>query len=151
MGSSPSHVCVIGCLSFRIRERSCPRWFGCSGPPPGRRVFVGYALTAEEHAQHGTRGLLRWACLQTLAFGSDGRVYVEEPAIDAAGRKVFRGYALTDEEAGRAFEEFHRMAFNLTVAARLRQGAHPLVEEEFRGSPGPQPGATFAVIVPLPR
>ena len=87
-------------------------------PPPGRRVFVGYALTVKERAQHGVRGLLPWACLQTLALGGDGRVYVEEPAIDAAGRKVFRGYALTDEEAGRAFEEYHRMAFNLTVAAR---------------------------------
>ncbi|MRG98157.1 hypothetical protein [Polyangium spumosum] len=86
-------------------------------PPPGRRVFVGYTLTDEERAQYGTRDLLRWACLQTLAFGSDGRVYVEERAIDAAGRKVFRGYALTDREAGRAFEEFHRMAFNLTIAA----------------------------------
>ncbi|MRG98587.1 hypothetical protein [Polyangium spumosum] len=86
-------------------------------PPPGRRVFVGYALTAEECAQYGTRGLLGWASLQTVALGSDGRVYVEECAIDAAGRKVFRGYAMTDEEAGRAFEEFHRMAFNLTVAA----------------------------------
>ena len=87
-------------------------------PPPGRRVFVGYALNAEERAQHGTRGLLRWACLQTLALGSDGGVYVEEHALDPEGRKVFRGYALTDEEAGRAFREFHRMAFNLTVAAR---------------------------------
>ncbi|MDI1444870.1 hypothetical protein [Polyangium sp. 6x1] len=85
-------------------------------PPPGRRVFVGYALTAEERARHGERVLLRWACLQTLALGSDGRVYVEEHAIDAQRRKVFRGYALTDEEAGRVFQAFHRMAMNLTIA-----------------------------------
>ncbi|MDI1484378.1 hypothetical protein [Polyangium sp. y55x31] len=86
-------------------------------PPPGRRVFVGYALTAKERAQHGTRGLLRWACLQTLALGSDGRVYVEERAIEAKRRKVFRGYALTDEEAGRVFQELHHTALNVTGAA----------------------------------
>ncbi|TKC99849.1 hypothetical protein [Polyangium fumosum] len=86
-------------------------------PPPGRRVFVGYALTAEERAQYGTRGLLRWGCLQTLALGSDGRVYVEEGAINAEGRKVFRGYALSDEEAGSVFQEFHYTALNLTDAA----------------------------------
>ncbi|HVJ88731.1 MAG TPA: hypothetical protein VM580_02940 [Labilithrix sp.] len=95
-------------------------------PPPGRRVFVGYALTAEERAQHGTRGLLQWACVQTLALGSDGRVYVEEHAIDAHRRKVFRGYALTNEEAGRVFQEFHRVAINLTVAVlRERESGVP--------------------------
>ena len=92
-------------------------------PPPGRLVFVGYALTAEERAQHGTRGLLRWGCLQTLALGSDGRVYVEEHAIDAQRRKVFRGYALTDEEAGRVFQEIHRIAMNLPIAVLRESGA----------------------------
>ncbi|MDI1450801.1 hypothetical protein [Polyangium sp. 6x1] len=86
-------------------------------PPPGRRVFVGYALTAKERAQHGTRRLLRWACLQTIALGSDGCVYVEDRAINAEGRKMFRGYALTDEEAERVFQELHRTALNLTIAA----------------------------------
>ncbi|MDC3960746.1 hypothetical protein KEG38_43235 [Polyangium jinanense] len=89
-------------------------------PPAGRRVFAGYALTAEERAQHGARGLLRWACLQLLAVGSDGCVYVEQGAINAEGRKEFHGYALTDEEAARMFEEFHRTALNLTIAARTK-------------------------------
>ncbi|WP_272425137.1 hypothetical protein [Polyangium jinanense] len=89
-------------------------------PPPGRRVFIGYALTADERAQHGTKGLLRWACLQHLALGSDGCVYVEEEAIDPEGRKEFRGYALTDKEATRVCQEFHRLAFNLTLAVRAK-------------------------------
>ncbi|TKC97984.1 hypothetical protein [Polyangium fumosum] len=87
-------------------------------PPAGRRVFIGYALTAEERAQHGTPGLLRWACLQLLALGSDGSIYVEEGALDPEGRKEFRGYALTPKEVERVFREFHRMAFNVTIAAR---------------------------------
>ena len=86
-------------------------------PPTGRRVFAGYALTAGERAQHGPRDLLRWACLQLVALGSDGCVYVEEGVIDAEGRKEFRGYALTDEEAACFFQELHRTAFNITIAA----------------------------------
>ena len=86
-------------------------------PPAGRRVFAGYALNAEERKQYGTGGLLRWACLQLLALGSDGRVYVEDGVIDTEGRKEFRGYALTDEEAACFFQELHRTAFNMTIAA----------------------------------
>ena len=87
-------------------------------PPQGRRVFVGYALTAEECATIGTRGLLMWAMLQTLALGSDGAVYVEAGAIGAEGREVFRGYAATPEEAEQIVDEQHRVAWNLTIAAR---------------------------------
>ncbi|TKD09150.1 hypothetical protein [Polyangium fumosum] len=89
-------------------------------PPAGRRVFTGYALSADECAQHGTRGLLRWASLQLLALGSDGRVYVGEGLVDPRGRKKFRGYALTPEEAKRAAREIHRTAFNVTIAARTK-------------------------------
>ena len=89
-------------------------------PPTGRRVFTGYALTADERAQHGTLGLLRWACLQFLALGSDGCVYVEEGALDPEGRKEFRGYALTAKEAERVVREIHRTAFNVTIAARAK-------------------------------
>ncbi|MRG97824.1 hypothetical protein [Polyangium spumosum] len=87
-------------------------------PPAGRRVFTGYALTADERRRYGVGGLLRWACLQVIALGSDGCVYVEDRAMEGEGRMEFRGYALTDEEAQRAFRELHRAAFNLTVAAR---------------------------------
>jgi hypothetical protein len=90
-----------------------------SKPPLGRRVFVGYALTDEERAQHDIRGLLERAGRQTLALGSDGRVYVEEGAIDTEGRDLFRGYATTDEEAKQLFEEFDRTALNMTIAAGL--------------------------------
>ncbi|MRG98485.1 hypothetical protein [Polyangium spumosum] len=89
-------------------------------PPAGRRVFTGYALTAEERAQHGTQGLLRWACLQLLALGSDGCVYVQEGTLDPEGRKEFRGYALTAEEAERVVQEIHRTAFNVTIATRVK-------------------------------
>ncbi|MDC3987311.1 hypothetical protein [Polyangium jinanense] len=89
-------------------------------PPAGRRVFTGYALTAEERAKHGTRGLLRWACLQLLALGSDGCVYVEDGVIEPEGRKEFRGYALTPEEAERLAREVHRTAFNVTIAAQIK-------------------------------
>jgi hypothetical protein len=88
--------------------------------PPGRRVFTGYALTADERAQHGTQGLLCWACVQLLALGSDGCVYIEEGAIEPEGRKEFRGYALTPKEAGRVAQEVHRTAFNVTIAARAK-------------------------------
>lgn len=94
--------------------------FADETPPRGRRVFVGYALTDEERARLGTRGLLSWAILHTLAIGSDGIVYVEQGALDAEGRDVFRGYATTRQEAVRLFDELHRMAFNLTLAARRR-------------------------------
>ncbi|MRG98195.1 hypothetical protein [Polyangium spumosum] len=87
-------------------------------PPRGRRVFVGYALTAEECAELGTRGLLTWAMLQTLALGSDGAVYVEAGAIGAEGREVFRGYAATPEEAEQIVDDLHRAAWNLTITAR---------------------------------
>ncbi|TKD09650.1 hypothetical protein [Polyangium fumosum] len=87
-------------------------------PPAGRRVFTGYALTAEERALHGTQGLLRWACLQLLALGSDGCVYVQEGPLDPQGRKEFRGYALTPAETERVAHEIHRTAFNVTIAAR---------------------------------
>ncbi|MRG96394.1 hypothetical protein [Polyangium spumosum] len=89
-------------------------------PPAGRRVFTGYALTAEERAKHGTHGLLRWACLQLLALGSDGCVYIEEGVIEPEGRKEFRGYALTPQEAERVAQEIHRTAFNVTIAMRLK-------------------------------
>ncbi|MDI3291994.1 hypothetical protein [Polyangium sp. 15x6] len=89
-------------------------------PPAGRRVFTGYALTADERAQHGTQGLLRWACLQLLALGSDGCVYIEEGAIEPEGRKEFRGYALTPQEAERVAQEIHRTAFNVTIAMRAK-------------------------------
>ncbi len=56
-------------------------------PPADRQMFTGYALTADERARYGTQGLLRWACLQLLALGSDGCVYVEEGAIDAEGAR----------------------------------------------------------------
>ena len=87
-------------------------------PPRRRRVFVGYALTAEECAEIGTRGLLTWATLQTLALGSDGAVYVEAGAIGAEGRELFRGYAATSKEADQIVDELHRAAWNLTIAAR---------------------------------
>jgi hypothetical protein len=91
-------------------------------PPPGRRVFVGHALTDEERARIGTRALLAWAMLHTLALGSDGAVYVEAGALAADGRDVFRGYATTPEEAERLFDELHRAAFNITIAARQAGG-----------------------------
>lgn len=87
-------------------------------PPRGRRVFVGYALSDEECAEIGTRGLLTWAMLQTLALGSDGAVYVEAGAIGAERREVFRGYAATPEEVEQIVDELHRAAWNLTIAAR---------------------------------
>jgi hypothetical protein len=61
-----------------------------------------------------------------LCLGSDGRIYVSvehAPPEMLAGRKMFHGFAMTAEEAGLAVEEFHRMAFNVTVAVqdRLRE------------------------------
>lgn len=56
-----------------------------------------------------------------LALGSDGRIYVNAEGIDAArlkGRKMFYGYALTQKEAARALLELHRVAFNITIAAK---------------------------------
>ena len=94
-------------------------------PPPGRRLFTGYALTADECAQRGTKGLLRWACLQLLAIGSDGCVYVQEGVIDPRGRKEFWGYALTPVEAERVVGEIHRTAFNVTTAALSKRRSTP--------------------------
>lgn len=56
-----------------------------------------------------------------LAFGSDGRIYANANGISEKslkGRKIFHGYALTKEEAKRALAELHRVAFNLTIAAK---------------------------------
>ncbi|MDC0749190.1 hypothetical protein [Polyangium mundeleinium] len=92
-------------------------------PPPGRPVFVGYALHAEEAVKFSAADLLAWAMLHTLALGSDGRIYVEEGAIDAEGRDVFRGFAATAEEAMRAADVMHRAAFNLTVEVFARKRA----------------------------
>ncbi|MDI3287418.1 hypothetical protein [Polyangium sp. 15x6] len=94
-------------------------------PPLGRRLFTGYTLTADECAQHGTKGLLRWACLQLLALGSDGCVYVQEGVIDPRGSKEFRGYALTSEQAERVVQEIHRTAFNATTAALAKRRSTP--------------------------
>ena len=92
-------------------------------PPPGRPVFIGYALHAEEAVKFSAAELLAWGMLHKLALGSDGCVYVEEGAIDAGGREVFRGFAATAEEAIRAAEVLHRAAFNVTVEVFARRRA----------------------------
>jgi len=92
-------------------------------PPPGRPVFVGYALHAEEVRKFSAADLLAWGMLHKLALGSDGCVYVEEGAIDAGGRDVFRGFAATAEEAIRAAGVVHRAAFNVTVEVFARRRA----------------------------
>jgi len=92
-------------------------------PPPGRPMFVGYALHAEEAVKFSAADLLAWAMLHKLALGSDGCIYVEEGAIDAGGREVFRGFAATAEEAARAAEVLHRAAFNVTVEVFARKRA----------------------------
>ncbi|TKD10038.1 hypothetical protein [Polyangium fumosum] len=93
------------------------------GLPPGRPLFVGYALHAEEVVRFSAADLLAWAMLHKLALGSDGCIYVEEGAIDAEGRDVFRGFAATAEEATRAAEVLHRAAFNITVEVFPRKRA----------------------------
>ena len=58
-----------------------------------------------------------------LAFGSDGRIYVNAegvPEESLQGRKIFRGFAMTPEEAGLAVEEIHLMALNVTIAVQDR-------------------------------
>ncbi|MDC3953173.1 hypothetical protein KEG38_04925 [Polyangium jinanense] len=92
-------------------------------PPPGRPVFVGYALHAEEVMKFNAADVLAWGMLHKLALGSDGCIYVEEGAIDAEGRDVFRGFAATAEEAARAAEVLHRAAFNITVEVFARKRA----------------------------
>ncbi|MDI1444692.1 hypothetical protein [Polyangium sp. 6x1] len=91
-----------------------------SAPPPGRPVFVGYALRADEAQKFGVGRLLLWAIVQPLALGSDGCIYVREGLIDAEGRDVFRGFAATPEEAARAAEELHRIASNVVVEVFAR-------------------------------
>jgi hypothetical protein len=85
--------------------------------PAGRAVFVGYALLPEETANFSAGQLLAWGLLQKLALGSDGRVYVEEGAIDVGERRCFRGYAAMPDEAELLVDELHKMAFNATAAA----------------------------------
>ncbi|TKC93699.1 hypothetical protein [Polyangium fumosum] len=94
-----------------------------SAPPPGRAVFVGYALRSDEVRKFGVGGLLLWALVQTLALGSDGCIYVREGFIDPEGRDVFRGFAATPEEAARAAEELHRVASNVVVEVFARKRA----------------------------
>ena len=88
-----------------------------------RKPFVGYALRPEEVSRYGVRGLLAQAMQHTLALGSDGRVYVEEGAIERAERRCFRGYATTPEEAEEIVDELHRMAFNATAGLRSAMAA----------------------------
>ncbi|MDC0746535.1 hypothetical protein [Polyangium mundeleinium] len=94
-----------------------------NAPPPGRSVFVGYALRADEAHKFGVGGLLLWAIVHPLALGSDGCIYVREGLIDAEGRDVFRGFAATPEEATRAAEELHRIASNVVVEVFARKRA----------------------------
>ena len=55
-----------------------------------------------------------------LAFGSDGRIYINAKHVrpeKRKGRMVFKGYAMTPEETRAARVAIHKAAFNITVEA----------------------------------
>ena len=95
-------------------------------------MFVGYGLRKGEVARLGPSRILAWAAIELLAWGSDGRAYVHERALDRTrGRKVFRGFAATDFEAACISATLHCMASSIVV------DAHGLMRERRRGRGAP--------------
>jgi hypothetical protein len=107
----------------------CPNgtifWASAAGVEvPDRAIFEGWEMSWPEALQ--AAGQLPLVGLTGFGVGSDGSVYgnAERVAPDLReGRATFRGYALTDDEREIALGEFHRVAFNVTIAVHeeLRQ------------------------------
>jgi len=56
-----------------------------------------------------------------LAFGTDGRIYLNAEHLSAEqreGRRMFQGYAMTPGEAKHAAKAMHKIAFNITAEVR---------------------------------
>jgi hypothetical protein len=86
---------------------------------PGRTIFEGWEMGWPEALQ--AAGHLPVVELTGFAVGSDGKAYGDAarvPVDQRDGRAVFRGYALTDDEREIALGEFHRVAFNVTIAVQ---------------------------------
>jgi len=61
----------------------------------GQQIFFGFALTRREVERIGPHGIHAWAAITLIAWGSDGRVYVNEEALARTSRrKLFRGFAV---------------------------------------------------------